>query len=58
MIVFTSLNYPPLELGDYKYPRWANNLGWALMGLILSGFVVYAIYAIIYFVIIKKNVRK
>ncbi|CAF4238261.1 unnamed protein product, partial [Rotaria sordida] len=58
LIVFTSLNYPPLKLGNYTYPRWANSLGWALMGLILSGFVFYAIYAIIYFVIIKKNVRK
>ncbi|CAF4977823.1 unnamed protein product, partial [Rotaria sp. Silwood1] len=55
LIVFTSLNYPPLQLGNYKYPLWANKLGWALMGLILSGFVFYAIYAIIYFVIIKKN---
>ncbi|CAF4131337.1 unnamed protein product, partial [Rotaria sordida] len=55
LIVFTSLNYPPLKLGNYTYPRWANSLGWALMGLILSGFVFYAIYAIIYFVIIKKN---
>ncbi|CAF2863391.1 unnamed protein product, partial [Rotaria sp. Silwood2] len=55
LIVFTSLNYPPLEVGNYTYPLWANNLGWALMGLILSGFVLYAIYAIIYFVIIKKN---
>jgi hypothetical protein len=58
LIIFTSIHYPPLKLGAYQFPRWSYNLGWCLISLILSGIVLYAIYAIVNLVIIKRNVRK
>ena len=59
MIIFTSLNYPPLKLGNYSFPRLAYKLGWGLTALILSGIVFYALYTVIYLVLTyKRNVRK
>ncbi len=58
MIIFTSINYPPLRLGNYNFPRLAYRLGWGLTALILSGIVFYALYATVYLVLIKRNVRK
>jgi hypothetical protein len=58
LIIFTSINYPPLKLGNYNFPLWSYKLGWGLTALILSGIVFYAIYALIFFVILKRNVKK
>ncbi|CAF0879596.1 unnamed protein product [Adineta ricciae] len=55
LIIFTSIHYPPLQLGRYHFPRWSYNLGWGLTALILSGVVLYAIYAFIRMVIIDRN---
>ncbi|CAF1058426.1 unnamed protein product [Rotaria sordida] len=55
LIIFTSINYPSLKLGRYNFPSWSYKLGWGLTGLILSGIVFYAIYAIIYLLLVKRN---
>lgn len=57
MIIFTSLNYPPLKLGNYNFPPWSYKLGWGLTGLILSGIILYALYALIYFLLVKRKVK-
>ncbi|CAF2737142.1 unnamed protein product [Rotaria sp. Silwood2] len=55
LIIFTSINYPALKLGRYNFPTWSYKLGWGLTGLILSGIVLYAIYAIIYLLLVKRK---
>ncbi|CAF1181269.1 unnamed protein product [Adineta steineri] len=55
LIIFTSINFPALRLGNYNFPHWSYKLGWCLVALILSGTVFYALYAIIHFVLIDRN---
>ncbi|CAF5220901.1 unnamed protein product, partial [Rotaria magnacalcarata] len=55
LIIFTSIHYPPLKLGRYTFPSWSYKLGWGLTSLILSGIVLYAIYAIIFDLLIKRK---
>ncbi|CAM4866858.1 unnamed protein product [Rotaria socialis] len=55
LIIFTSINYPQLKLGLYTFPPWSYKLGWGLTSLILSGIVLYAIYAIIFDLLVKRK---
>ncbi|CAF1020392.1 unnamed protein product [Rotaria sp. Silwood1] len=55
LIIFTSIHYPTLKLGRYVFPSWSYKLGWGLTGLILSGIVIYALYAIIYLLLVKRK---
>lgn len=50
-----SIHYPSLELGNYRFPFWAYQLGWCLTALILSGMILYAIYLIIKVVLIQRK---
>ena len=58
LIIFTSINYPPLKLGNYHFPSWSYKLGWGLTGLILSGIVLYALYAIVDVMLIQRKVDR
>ncbi|CAF1078151.1 unnamed protein product, partial [Didymodactylos carnosus] len=46
LIILTFIWYPRLQLGPYIFPKWANNIGWGLSGLIMSGVVLWALYSI------------
>lgn len=44
IIVFGLMNYEPLTHGDYKYPWWANVLGWCIAGssmIMIPGMACY-----------------
>ncbi|KAF6778328.1 hypothetical protein AHF37_01972 [Paragonimus kellicotti] len=43
-IVYGLSNYQNLQMGDYKYPLWANVVGWALSLTSMLAIPVVAVY--------------
>ncbi|XP_069141841.1 sodium-dependent proline transporter-like [Argopecten irradians] len=46
LFIFTFVDYAPSEYGDYKYPAWADGLGWAMAFLSVLAIPITMLYKI------------
>ena len=57
LTVLALMSFKGLESNDYKYPYWSTIIGIILSSSTLYGIIMYAIYYIVRYVIIGKQVR-
>ncbi|XP_076818625.1 sodium-dependent proline transporter-like [Clavelina lepadiformis] len=58
VIIFSAMSHGPITLGDYTYPKWADDLGLCLSATCVAIVPIYMIYRIILALVKKESISE